>query len=248
MDESTIPVLVGAGQVTQREPDPLAGIVPMDLTAQAGRLAARDAGPEQALLGAIDTLVMIRAFSDTSWRFACPFGQYTHPPKSLAARLGATAAQRLIYTHPGGNMPQWSVNRLCEMVRRGEVGVAMVAGGEALATQKAAQRAKLALDWSGGPGRHTHRLGRRQARLERRRGHPRYARRDLRLPDAGAGHPRAPGAHACAASGADRTPARTLRGGRGGQPAGRSARGLQRRTDLDARARAIPSSGFPTRG
>lgn len=152
MDENRIPVLVGCGQITQRERDPRAALAPMELTAQACRLAADDAGPSASLLAAIDTIVMIRAFADTSWRFACPFGQYKNPPKSLAARIGATNAARLIYTHPGGNMPQWSINRLSEMVTRGEVTAALVAGGEALATQKAAQRAKLELDWSEDPG------------------------------------------------------------------------------------------------
>ena len=152
IDENRIPVLIGCGQITQREADPRLARSPIDLIAQACRLAAQDAGPGAKLLEAIDTVVSIRSFSDTSWRFACPFGEYKNPPKSLAARIGAQAAKRLIYTHPGGNMPQWSVNRLCEMVTRGEVGMALVAGGEALATQKAAQRAKLQLDWSEDPG------------------------------------------------------------------------------------------------
>lgn len=152
MDENRIPVLIGCGQITQREPDLQRALSPMDLTAQASCLAAQDAGPGASLLATLDTIVMIRAFADTSWRFACPFGQYKNPPKSLASRIGAHAARRLIYTHPGGNMPQWSINRLCEMVTRGEVGAALVAGGEALATQKAAQRAKLQLNWSEDPG------------------------------------------------------------------------------------------------
>jgi len=41
-------------------------------------------------------------------------------------------------------MPQWCVNRLFEMVTRGEIGAAMVCGGEALARQKAAERAGFA--------------------------------------------------------------------------------------------------------
>ena len=152
MDENRIPILVGCAQFTQREADPRVALSPMDLTARVSRMAAADAGPAQTLIDSIDTIVMIRSFSDTSWRFACPFGQYANPPKSLAARLGASAAKRLVYTHPGGNMPQWSVNRLCEMVTRGEVEVALIAGGEALATQKAAERAGLKFDWSEDPG------------------------------------------------------------------------------------------------
>ncbi len=148
MDEARIPVLIGAGQITQREPDPAKALGPMDLIAAAGRAAADDAGAGQALLDALDTIVLLRSFSDTSWRFKSPFGGPSNPPKSLAARLGADRAKRLIYTHAGGNMPQWSINRLSEMVTRGEIEAAMVIGGEALATQKAAQRAGLALDWN----------------------------------------------------------------------------------------------------
>lgn len=152
MDESRIPILVGCGQITQRERDPMRALSPMDLTVSAVKAASEDSGAGAALLGALDTIVMIRSFSDTSWRFASPFGKYANPPRSLANRIGADAAKRLVYTHPGGNMPQWCVNRLFEMITRGEVEAAVIAGGEALATQKAAQRAKLALDWSEDPG------------------------------------------------------------------------------------------------
>jgi len=148
MDESRIPILVGAGQITQREPDPKRAMAAMDLTAVAARKAADNAGAGDKLLAALDSIVVLRSFSDTSWRFRSPFGGPKNPPRSIANRIGNTAARRLIYTHPGGNMPQWSVNRLFEMVTRGEVEAAMICGGEALATQKAAERAKLALDWN----------------------------------------------------------------------------------------------------
>ncbi len=148
MDEAKTPVLVGCGQVTQREPDPKKALKPIDLTAEAVRRAAEDSGAGKALTAALDTIVVLRSFSDTSWRFRSPFGGPKNPPRSLANRIGATSAKRLVYTHPGGNMPQWCINRLFEMVTRGEVEAALVCGGEALATQKAAERAKLALDWN----------------------------------------------------------------------------------------------------
>src|SRR3546814_19812267 len=113
----------------------------MDLMADAACGAAEDAGAGLRSLETLDTVVVIRSFSDTSWRFACPFGGPSNPPKSLAARLGADRARRLVYTHPGGNMPQWCISRLCRMVQCGEVEAALVAGGEALSTPKAAQRA-----------------------------------------------------------------------------------------------------------
>ncbi|HUS95705.1 MAG TPA: acetyl-CoA acetyltransferase, partial [Hyphomicrobiaceae bacterium] len=151
LDDRT-PILVGCGQITQREPDPLKALPPIDLTAEAARQALADGEAGSKLTEALDTVVVIRSFSDTSWRFACPFGRYTNPPKSIANRLGADNVKRQIYTYAGGNMPQWSVNRLFEMITRGEIGVALIAGGEALATQKAAQRANIELDWNEDPG------------------------------------------------------------------------------------------------
>ena len=148
MDETRIPILVGSGQVTQRELDLSVALSPIDLTAAAGRKAAIDSGVGNVILKSLDTIVLLRSFSDTSWRFTCPFGKYTNPPLSLANRLGVENATHLIYTHPGGNMPQWSVNRMFEMITRGELEVAMIAGGEALATQKSAQRKGIELDWN----------------------------------------------------------------------------------------------------
>ena len=152
MDETRIPILVGTGQITQREPDPALALSPMDLTAASGRKAAEDSGAGAALLKSLDTIVLLRSFSDTSWRFICPFGKYANPPRSLANRLGLENSTRLIYTHPGGNMPQWCVNRMFEMITRGEMEAGMIAGGEALATQKNAQRGGLKLDWNEDPG------------------------------------------------------------------------------------------------
>lgn len=40
MDESRIPILIGGGQITQREPDPRVALGPMDLTAAAVRKGA----------------------------------------------------------------------------------------------------------------------------------------------------------------------------------------------------------------
>ena len=49
MDEARVPVLVGCGQITQREKDPLRARSPMDLTADAARAAAEDTGAGPAL-------------------------------------------------------------------------------------------------------------------------------------------------------------------------------------------------------
>ena len=62
MDETRIPIFVGKGQVTQREPDPTVALSPMDLTAASGRKAAEDSGAGAALLKSLDTIVLLRSF------------------------------------------------------------------------------------------------------------------------------------------------------------------------------------------
>ena len=74
MADDLTPILIGAGQITQREADPQAALSPLDLTAAAAKAAADDAGGGQRLIEALDTIVAIRSFSDTCWRFASPFG------------------------------------------------------------------------------------------------------------------------------------------------------------------------------
>ena len=82
MDEHRIPVLVGVGQVTQRESDPRAALQPLDLMAAAAKQAADDSGAGARLLQALDNVTVIRLFADTSPRFACPFGGSSNPPAS----------------------------------------------------------------------------------------------------------------------------------------------------------------------
>ena len=66
MDDQYIPILIGCGQVSQREPDPAKALDALDLTAAAARKAAEDAHGGKALLEALDTIVVLRSFSDTS--------------------------------------------------------------------------------------------------------------------------------------------------------------------------------------
>ena len=57
-------------------------------------------------------------FSDISPRFASPYGRSSNPPQSVANRLHADPRQ-LLYSHSGGNMPQYLVNRFAEEIARG---------------------------------------------------------------------------------------------------------------------------------
>lgn len=151
MTEETTPILVGCGDVTDMTTPIEKGRSPFDLIAQAGRIALDDTGAAAGIAGAIDTIAMLRLFSDTSHRFATKLGTSTNPPKSIADRLGLKPSTYL-YTWNGGNMPQYLINRFAEQITRGELRAAMVVGGEALRTQHAVERAGLPVSWKEDPG------------------------------------------------------------------------------------------------
>lgn len=144
------PVLVGCGDVTDLVTPIEAARSPFDLIAQAGRLALDDAGASE-LAKVIDTVAMLRLFSDTSHRFRTRLGTSSNPPKSVARRLGIHAG-RYIYSWNGGNMPQYLVNMLAEAISQREVRAAMIVGGEALRTQHGVERAGIPANWTEDPG------------------------------------------------------------------------------------------------
>ena len=150
VSDNAIPILVGSGDVTDMTTPIERGRSPFDIAAQAGRLALDDTGVAD-FASSIDTVAMIRLFSDTSHRFATKLGTSSNPPKSVAKRLGIDAG-RHIYTWNGGNMPQYLVNRFAEAIARGEMRAAMIVGGEALRTQHAVERAGLDISWKEDPG------------------------------------------------------------------------------------------------
>ena len=147
VDRAKIPVIVGAGQITDMDTLPDRARAPMDLMADAARAAARDAGCSESILRDLDSLVVIRSFSDSSPRFRSPFGGPINPLWSLSQRLGITPREQL-HTPSGGNMPQVMLSRACERIAAGESSFAMIAGAEALRTELAARRAGLPLDWN----------------------------------------------------------------------------------------------------
>src|SRR5690606_35100491 len=113
--------------------------------------ALEDTGAAAGVAKAIDTVAMLRLFSDTSHRFATRLGTSANPPKSVAKRLGIDAS-RYLYTWNGGNMPQYLANKFAEAIARGEMKAAMICGGEALRTQHGVERAGLDISWVEDPG------------------------------------------------------------------------------------------------
>ncbi len=147
--EDSTPILIGAGQFTGREIDPLKAHSPMGLAAKAAVAALADTGldPNQ-FAQAIDTLAVVRIFPDSfnRPRMPNPFGRAENPPRAVARRLGANP-ERAIYGHVGGNTPQTFINEMAQRISEGEVGVALITGSEAIKTAQRALRAGLTLDW-----------------------------------------------------------------------------------------------------
>ena len=85
--DDRLPILVGSGDVTDSTTPIEVGRSPFDLISQASQLALADAGAP-ALGEAIDTLAMLRLFSDTSPRFSTKLGGSRNPPRSISQRLG----------------------------------------------------------------------------------------------------------------------------------------------------------------
>ena len=107
IDLSRTPVVIGAGQHTNRIEDPLASPDPFTMLEVAARAAAADAG-DPALLRRLTHLWLVNSLSL----------RHPDPAGELARRLGSTGEGR--YSGVGGAMPQWLVNRASKLVRRGE--------------------------------------------------------------------------------------------------------------------------------
>lgn len=122
MDENRVPVLIGVGQVTEREFDENSSS-PLDLMEQAVWLAAEDAGVSRQCMADIDQLAVVRSFREPT----------RNSVEALANRVGATRASQWLMPD-GGNGPQYLVNRFSEAIARGEAEFALFAGAEAMAT------------------------------------------------------------------------------------------------------------------
>ncbi len=141
MDEARIPVLIGGGQITQRDVEPEEALEPLALMREAALRAADDARLPRPALAKVDLVAVVNILS---W-------QYANPPAALAAELGAHP-QRLWLSSWGGNTPQWLVNEIASRIATGEVSLAILAGAEALATMQRAGRKGVPVHWRAGAG------------------------------------------------------------------------------------------------
>jgi len=139
------PIIIGAGQTVERlhEQSTPPFSSPMQLAAAACQAALKDAGvPARE----VDTLAVIRLFSDTVKVWDSPFGGSNNPPESVARRIGATPVHR-IYSNAGGTEPLHLMVELLAAIARGEKQLALLTGAEAIASQRFAVRNGFEDDW-----------------------------------------------------------------------------------------------------
>jgi acetyl-CoA C-acetyltransferase len=128
------PVIVGAGQVTNRPKTPNKLVTPVELMEEVSTAAIHDTTTSD-IVRYIDTVYVVNIIS---WTYADPAGE-------LARRLGAEP-KTTGYTSIGGNSPQWLVNKACRDIVAGDSDVVLIAGAEAFASGAQARNFGVKLD------------------------------------------------------------------------------------------------------
>jgi acetyl-CoA C-acetyltransferase len=145
------PVIVAVGQSLNRwdgeNIDRAPG--PASMSVDAARAALYDSDVPAEVARTVDCLAIVRANQDSVDGVTLPFGRCANPPATVAHHLGLRP-RRVIHSAVGGDQPQALVNGMAEAIFRGDCTVALIAGGEAVAAAKLAQRRRLKLDWSAG--------------------------------------------------------------------------------------------------
>ena len=136
------PILVAAGQHVEREASLRS---PIDIAAIAAQNALDDAGLDDA--SALDTIAVVRLFSDSAPNWQTAFGRSNNPPLSIAGRISAKPAHA-IYSEVSGTQPLSLLLEMCAAIASGEKSMVMIAGVEAIANQRYGERNQLSADWS----------------------------------------------------------------------------------------------------
>ena len=132
------PVIIGIGEITDRPEDPVQGLEPLALMAEALRRAEQDAGV--SLLCRLDSLDVV---NQVTW-------PYADLPAELADAIGAAPA-RAFYGPVGGESPVRFLHQAAARIAQGESQIAAVCGAEAQNTLDRARRAKIQLPWTPKP-------------------------------------------------------------------------------------------------
>ena len=137
MTNPRTPILIGVGQVTEKDPPIDEASSPLDLIEQATVLALEDAGISRENLSDLTTLVVVKSFREPM----------RNTPEALANRINATKAAQWL-APDGGNGPQYLVNRYSEAIFSGEEDFVLLSGAEAMATGRKIVKSGNKPQWS----------------------------------------------------------------------------------------------------
>ena len=137
MVDPRTPVLIGAGQLSNRVDQGADVLEPVDLIVEALRRAAEDSGAGADVLTGADAVHTVGLLS---WR-------YRDSAALVGERVGA-APRATSVTGMGGNGPQSLVNLTCLAIQQGDVDLALLGGAEAWRSRMGARSAGVELDWT----------------------------------------------------------------------------------------------------
>lgn len=132
-----LPVLVGVGQLNVRVDRGDEPLEPVEMLAEAARLAGADAGAGERLLSRVDTIDVVDILSF----------RYRDPAALVGARIGADP-RRTRLSATGGNYPQTLLSSAAVDISTGAADVVLVGGAEAWRTRSAARKAGTDLGWT----------------------------------------------------------------------------------------------------
>ncbi|HEX6418540.1 MAG TPA: acetyl-CoA acetyltransferase [Acidimicrobiales bacterium] len=130
--EPRAPVLVGAGQWSNRVDRGEAPVEPVDMMAEALRRAAADSGAARDPLAGADAVRVVAVLSQ----------RYRNAARLVAERIGASPRDEAV-SPIGGNEPQALVNQACLDIAAGRADTVLVCGAEAWRTRTGGRRDEL---------------------------------------------------------------------------------------------------------
>ncbi|HEY5290305.1 MAG TPA: acetyl-CoA acetyltransferase [Caulobacteraceae bacterium] len=142
------PVVIGVGEASERiDAKGFEALSPADLAGRAARAALEDTLSVGALAPHIDVIATVRQFETSGPKAVPPFGRADNFPRAVARRIGADPA-RAILEPVGGQGPQHLINEFANAIGAGETRMVLLAGAEAISTQRHLIASGERRDWS----------------------------------------------------------------------------------------------------
>lgn len=146
--KDNFPIIVGVGQIVDHwdGADAKTAPHPVNIVKNAIERALSDTGISN-LHKNVDCAAFVRTFPDSVPFPFDPFGTVKNFPHAVIDHSDITPETE-IYSSAGGEQPQALVSELSERLFSGDIGMALIAGGEVTGALKAALKSRTTLDWT----------------------------------------------------------------------------------------------------